>query len=162
MTKRVARRAALAMVVVTVGVAAGVVLLYLRQDQASRVETARAEALHAAREQLPQVLSYRHDTLDRDLDTAFRATTGTFQTDLAELQRTVIRPAAAADKIDTRTTVSDAGVVHGTEQEVVVLAFLNQLTTSQKQSTPRIDGARVRVIMLRVGDGWLISRLDTL
>jgi Mce-associated membrane protein len=126
------------------------------------VDTARNDALQAARQHVPEVLSYSFDTLDKDLDTASQATTGSFSGELSDLQRTVIRPSATTDKISTKTTVSDAGVVRADEQEVVVLAFINQLTTSQKQTTPRIDGARVRVTMAHVGDGWLLSRLDPL
>lgn len=159
--RRVHLAAVLLVVVVTVAAVAAVVVLYLRQDAATRVEATRGDALQAARQRLPEMLSYDYRSLDADLATARAALTGPFHREYSELQRTAVRPAAAAQKISTKTSVSAAGVVRASAREVVVLAFINQVTRSERQSTPRIDGARVRVTMRHLGDRWLVSRLDT-
>lgn len=140
---------------------AAVVVLYLRQEAAARASAARAEATQVATRRIPEVLSYGHETLDRDLAAAERAVTGGFAHDYLELQRTMIRPAAVRDRISTRTTLSAVGVVSATDRQAVVLAFINQLTTSASQTTPLIEGARVRVTLDKIGNDWLVSRMDT-
>ncbi|NKQ51677.1 hypothetical protein HFP15_02135 [Amycolatopsis sp. K13G38] len=157
--RRIPLTAVIAAVLVLAAGAAALVLQG-RASQADRVEAARSAALQAARQHVPEVLSYNADTVDKDLAAAVSATTGQFRAELSDLQRTVIRPSATADKISTRTTVSDAGVVRAAEHEVVVLLFINQLTSSQKQTTPRVDGARVRVTMQDVNGDWLVSALQ--
>ncbi|GAB3696403.1 hypothetical protein [Saccharopolyspora tripterygii] len=149
-------------VVVLLAAATGVGVLHLRQAAAARLDSARAEAGRAAAQRIPEVLSYSHDTLDRDLDAAQRAVTGPFARDYLELQRSAVRPAAVRDRISTRTTVSALGVVSAEENRVVVLAFINQLTTSARQTTPLIEGARVRVTLEKTGEDWLVSKMDTL
>ncbi|RRO17965.1 hypothetical protein EIL87_06760 [Saccharopolyspora rhizosphaerae] len=148
-------------VLVLLAVTAAVAVLHARQDSAARVEAARAEATRAAGERISAILSYAHDTLDRDLAAAERSVTGGFARDYLELQRTMIRPAAVRDRISTRTTLSALGVVRGDDQQVVVLAFINQLTTSSRQTTPLIEGARVRVTLEQVGEEWRVSKMDT-
>ncbi|SFS71882.1 hypothetical protein [Saccharopolyspora flava] len=153
----------LLVVAVLLAATAGVTVLYLRQAEATRVEAARAEATRAAAEQIPEVLSYSHDTLDRDFAAAARAVTGPFARDYLELQRTAIRPAATRDRITTRTTVSALGVVTATDDEVVLLAFINQLTTSSRHPTPLIEGARIRTTLTKTPDNtWRISTMDTI
>ncbi|WP_406689799.1 hypothetical protein REH65_28065 [Saccharopolyspora sp. ID03-671] len=153
----------LLVVAILLAATAGVAVLHQRQAAATRLDEARAEATRAAAEHIPEVLGYSHDTLDRDLATAARAVTGPFARDYLELQRTAIRPAATRDRITTRTTLSALGVVTATDDEVVLLAFINQLTTSSRHPTPLIEGARIRVTLTRTPENtWRISTMDTL
>ncbi|MEV4729310.1 hypothetical protein [Saccharopolyspora sp. NPDC049426] len=156
------RRITTALVVAVLLAATGaVVVLHQRQDAAARVAAARTAATEVAARRIPEVLSYSHETLDRDLAAAERAVTGGFARDYLELQRTMIRPAAVRDRISTRTTLSALGVVTATDRQVVLLAFINQLTTSSRRPAPLIEGARVRVTLEKVGEDWLVSTLDT-
>lgn len=45
-----------------------------------------------------------------------------------------------------------------TSDEVVVLAFINQVTTRDKDKT-RVDGSRVRLTLTRVKGSWKIQTL---
>ncbi|WP_300641487.1 hypothetical protein [Nocardioides sp.] len=125
-------------------------------------EEAATEALQAARERLPELLSYRFATLEEDLEDALAQTTGDFTAEYGALIEEVVRTTAAQRRIITEATVDGAGVVEvESEDEVVVLVFLTQSTTTRNSSDPAVSGSRVEVTMRRVGSDWLIADLQT-
>jgi Mce-associated membrane protein len=129
--------------------------------QAHRAEAeanARTDALVAARERVPKLLSYDASTLETDLENARAQTTGDFAADYGEILDAVVKPQAKARKISTTAMVSAAGVVRGDSEEVVVLLFLTQTTTSGKGGTT-VAGSRVEVTMTPVDGGWKIASL---
>ncbi|HET7735362.1 MAG TPA: hypothetical protein VFK52_05280 [Nocardioidaceae bacterium] len=146
--------------------AVGVVLLAavaaaffgLQAHRAGAVADARSDALAAAQERVPALLSYDTATLDDDLANARAQTTGDFTADYGEILDAVVRPQAKARKISTVATVSAAGVVRGDTDEVVVLLFLTQTTTSGEGGTS-VAGSRVEVTMTPVDDDWKIASL---
>jgi len=133
-----------------------------RVDELSDRDAAATEALEAARERLPELLSYRFATLEEDLDEALAQTTGDFTSEYAALIDEVVRTTAAQRRIITEASVNGAGVVEvESEKEVVVLVFLTQSTTSRNSSDPAVSGSRVEVSMRREGSDWLIAGLRT-
>ncbi|RZL78680.1 MAG: hypothetical protein EOP32_21310 [Rhodococcus sp. (in: high G+C Gram-positive bacteria)] len=123
-------------------------------------DTSRSEAVAAARDLLPKVLSYSYDTLDASLTGATDALTGDFKSDFQQLVDSAVRPSAADRKIVTTTAVQDASVVDADQAHATVLAFINQSTTAADQQTPKIDGARLRIGLEKVDGRWLISSID--
>ncbi len=129
----------------------------------SRAHTRDAPSLVAAvRERVPLLLSYRYATLEEDLDTALDQTTGAFTDEYGDLIDEVVRTAATQRRIITEANVNAAGVVSvDSDEEVVVLVFLTQSTTSRSSPDPVVSGSRVEVTMRRVGSAWLVAGLDT-
>ncbi|MDF3312160.1 hypothetical protein P3H15_45140 [Rhodococcus sp. T2V] len=123
-------------------------------------DTSRTDAVGAARDLLPTVLSYSYDTLDASLTGATDALTGDFKSDFQQLVDSAVRPSAADRKIVTTTAVQDASVVDADQAHATVLAFINQSTTAADQQTPKIDGARLRIGLEKVDGRWLISSID--
>ncbi|MFF9805570.1 hypothetical protein ACF1G5_10610 [Streptomyces coeruleorubidus] len=133
-------------------------------------ETARAEALAAAREAAPIVLSYDYRRLDKDFSRARAHLTGDFRDEYGKTTKTVVAPTAAKYHGVVKATVAAPGsggtpaasVVSASPDKVVVLLFVNQVTESTQVSGARVDQNRVRMTMDRTGDGWKVSALDAL
>ncbi|MGY4101943.1 hypothetical protein ACW2Q0_20690 [Nocardia sp. R16R-3T] len=121
------------------------------------VTTAVREARDSAQSRVPKVLSYDFNTVDTEFPTATQNLTGKFHDDFGKLVTSVIIPAAHRDSIVTKATIVGAAVVSAGQDEVTLLLFLNQETTSTKYQGPRLDGSRVRVTMARDAGTWLVS-----
>lgn len=138
--------------------AAGVSAWQVRQ--LNRLDQSRAQALEEARVRVPLLLSYRSATLEEDLDTALEQTAGGFAEEYRQLVDEVVTPTATKRGISTEATVNASGVVRAEEDEVVVLVFLTQTTTTARSRNPAVSGSRVEVTMQPVGDDWKISGFD--
>lgn len=121
------------------------------------VAAAVREARDSAQTRVPKVLSYDFHTVDAEFSTTPQNLTGKFRDDFGKLGASVIIPAAHRDSIVTKATVVGTAVVSSGKDEVTLLMFLNQETTSTKYQGPRLDGSRVRVTMARASGTWLIS-----
>ena len=132
--------------------------LIVRHSGSSDEREVSESALSAAKSLLPKVLSYDYSALDDFESRAKAGTTGEFRDDYLALIDGRIRPTATADKIVTRATVPEIGIVSAQADEVVVLAFVNQVTTRDGKNS-RIDGSRVRLTLTRVKGSWKIQTL---
>lgn len=134
----------------------------LFRDASSRQASQRAgaEALHAARESIPALLSYRPDTAEQELGTAARdRLTGRFLDDYTQLITTVVVPDARQKRITASATVPAAAVVSASTDHAVVLAYVDQNTTIGTEP-PSQANTSVRVSMDKVDGRWLISGFD--
>ncbi|MFE9026602.1 hypothetical protein ACFYOA_10115 [Streptomyces iakyrus] len=133
-------------------------------------ETARTEALAAARKAAPVVLSYDYRHLDKDFSKARAHLTGDFRDEYGKTTKTVVAPTAEKYRGVVKARVAAPGsggapaasVVSASPDEVVVLLFVNQVTESTQVSGSRLDQNRVRMTMDRTGDGWKVSAVDAL
>lgn len=133
-----------------------------RVDQLDDRNSVGADAVAAVRERVPLLLSYRYATLEEDLDTALDQTAGDFTDEYGDLIDDVVRTAATERRIITEANVNAAGVVSvESDDEVVVLVFLTQSTTSRSSPDPVVSGSRVEVTMQRMDSDWLIAGLET-
>ncbi|ELS52800.1 hypothetical protein [Streptomyces viridochromogenes] len=137
---------------------------------ARRTETARTEAVTAAREAAPVVLSYDYRHLDKDFTKARAHLTGDFRDEYAKTTKTVVAPTAKKYHGVVKATIAAppsagtpaASVVSASPDRVVVLLFVNQVTESTQVSGSRVDLNRVRMTMTRTDDGWKVSAVDAL
>jgi Mce-associated membrane protein len=148
-------------VVLLLSVAAGGWAWSSDRDQ-RRTATAEQAALKAARQHVADVLSYDAPTVEKDMGRAEAHLTGDFADDFTKMADDLIIPTARAKGIRTHAEVTSAGVVRSSVDEVVVLLFVNQTTTSSRVPEPTLDGSRLEVTLQRAGDGWLISELTPL
>ncbi|MFJ9906942.1 hypothetical protein ACIRVK_29270 [Streptomyces sp. NPDC101152] len=138
--------------------------------QGRQAEQARGEALAAAREAAPVVLSYDYRHLDRDFARARALLTGHFRDQYGRTTKTVVAPTATTYHAVVKATVatpSDGGtpaasVVSAAPDKAVVLLFVNQVTQSTQVPEPRLDLNRVRLTLTRTSDGWKVSGVDAL
>ncbi|MFJ7297139.1 hypothetical protein [Streptomyces collinus] len=166
------RRSPLTLLLAVLLVAGLVALAALgRQYRDGRLtETARTEALTAARTAAPIVLSYDYRHLEKDFSRARAHLTGDFRDEYGKTTKTVVAPTAEKyhGVVKARVAAPGSGgapaasVVSASPDEVVVLLFVNQVTESTQVSGSRVDQNRVRMTMDRTGDEWKVSAVDAL
>ncbi|MGY5052941.1 hypothetical protein ACWDFR_02545 [Streptomyces sp. 900105755] len=160
--------AVLGVVLVAALVAAAVLGWQYRRGR--QAEQARGEALAAARQAAPVVLSYDYRHLDRDFSRARALLTGHFRDQYGKTTKAVVAPTATKYHGVVKATVAtpaDGGapavsVVSATPDRAVVLLFVNQVTSSTQVPEPRLDLNRVRMTLTRTSDGWKVSGVDAL
>ncbi|MGN6597768.1 MAG: hypothetical protein ACTHMW_00565 [Actinomycetes bacterium] len=130
--------------------------------RASADRAAGPAALAAARSAAPVVLSYDSAHLDSDFAKARRLLTGSFAADYTATTTKVVAPAAEQYHAKVTADVAAASVVRASREEVVVLLFVNQTTTSDRLDGPKVDLNRVRMTMVPVHGRWLVARVDAL
>jgi Mce-associated membrane protein len=130
--------------------------------QERRAESARAQALTAARKAAPVVLSYDYRHLDRDFTRARDRLTGHFRDEYAKTTASVVGPTAKKYHGVVKASVTAASVVSAAPDKVTVLLFVNQVTQSTQVSGSRLDLNRVRMTMSRTSDGWKVTAVDAL
>lgn len=148
-----------ALLAAAIGIGTPATLLYREAlaDDAAQANLAPANA--AAKTRVERVLSYRFDTVDSDLAAAKAATTGEFAHQFASAADQIIAPAARQAEITTRATVVSTGAIESRQDEVVLLVFVNQDTTTKDKPQTSTSALRLRVTLDRAGGQWLISRL---
>lgn len=145
---------------VAVAVAAVLLAVEARHDDA--VQRARSAALAAATTEIRQILSYDYRSIGSDLARANSDTTGQFRGQFEVLASQLISPAATQQHTVTKATVPNASVVSATADQVVVLLFIDQSTTSKTLNQPQQVASQVRVTMEHVGGRWLVAQFQAL
>jgi Mce-associated membrane protein len=117
------------------------------------------ESVRAATDGTVALLSYRPETVQKDLHAARGRLTGTFLETYTELTDDVVIPGAQQKQISASATVSAAASTTATATRAVVLLFVDQAVTIGKDA-PTNTASSVRVTLDRVDDRWLISQFD--
>jgi Mce-associated membrane protein len=145
-----------------VAVAVASVLLATEAHRDDTGERARGAALAAATTEIRQILSYDYRNIGSDLATANSDTTGQFRGQFGILAGQLIGPAATQQHTVTTATVPNASVISATADQVVVLLFIDQSTTSKAQPKPQLTASQIRVTMEYVGGRWLVAQFQAL
>ncbi|MFF0287075.1 hypothetical protein [Streptomyces sp. NPDC005262] len=159
-------------VLLVAGLVAAAVLGW-RYREGAQAEQARGQALAAARQAAPVVLSYDYRHLDRDFAAARARLTGHFRDEYGKTTTRVVGPTARKYHGVVKATVAQpagdsaaapaASVISASADRAVVLLFVNQVTTSTQVAGSRVDLNRVRMTLTRTDDdGWKVSALDAL
>ena len=134
---------------------------YLKwQDASARdAQGARMASVQAATDGTVALLSYRADTVEKDLDAARGRLTGTFLNAYTSLTHEVVIPGAKQKQISAVATVPAGASISASANHAIVLLFVNQ-TLIIGQDAPTNTASSVRVILDKVGGYWLISGFD--
>jgi Mce-associated membrane protein len=122
-------------------------------------QTARTEAVKAAKDSTVALLSYKPETVEQQLGAARDLLTGDFRDSYTSLTNDVVIPGAKQKQISAVATVPAVGSVSADPHHAVVLVFVNQ-TVIVGQDTPTDTASSVRVTLDKVGNRWLISKFD--
>ena len=153
--------------VVAFGVLPGLALLltlgagYLKWlDSSVRdADLARIESVQAAKDSTTALLSYRPDTVDKDLGAARNLLTGDLKNAYTTLPNDVVIPGAKQKQISAVASVRAAASISADPHRAVVLVFVNQ-TIIMGTDAPTDTASSVKVTMDKQGDRWLISGFD--
>lgn len=166
-------RRAVVTAVLSVGVAtvlAAATILGVQYRDAVRTDHARTAAVAAAEKAAPVIFSYDYRHLDQDFAKAEALLTGSFRDQYAKTTQTVVKPTALQYQGVVQALVakpSDGGapavsVVSASPDQVVVLAFIDQSTTSTRVSGTKVDQNRVLLTLTHTAQGWLVSAVNAL
>lgn len=120
---------------------------------------ARAESVRVASEDTVVLLSYKADSVEKDLAAARERLTGEFKDAYTELTHQVVIPGAKEKHISSVAKVNAAASVSATANHAVVLAFVDQ-TVTIGTGAPTDTQPVVRVTLDKVNGRWLVSRFD--
>lgn len=126
----------------------------IRASQVSGVE-----AVAVAKEATVAILSYRPDTVEKDLGAARDLLTGTFKDSYTQLTHDVVIPGAKQRHISAAATTPAVASVSATANHAVVLVFVNQ-TVVVGNDAPTASASSVRVTLDNVAGRWLVSGFD--
>ena len=130
------------------------------QDASLRdAAVARTESVRAATDSTIALLSYRPDTVQKDLEAARGRLTGTFLDSFTKLIHEVVIPGAKQKQVSMVATVPGAASKSATANHAVVLVFVNQ-TVIVGQDAPTNSASSVRVTLDKIDGRWLISGFD--
>jgi Mce-associated membrane protein len=147
--------AALLASIAALGVVAGVSL----RDTGGRARAERAAASQA-RLSVEQMLSYSYKNIDAQAAQIEGLLTGPFKAEFTQAMDQDIKPLAVKNQTVVQARVSDVGVMSSTPTTVKVLVFVNQAKVGVGQKEPTLDQDRVIATLTKVGDRWLVSRLE--
>ncbi|OBA79673.1 hypothetical protein A9W99_20165 [Mycobacterium sp. 1164966.3] len=121
--------------------------------------TARSESVRVASDDAAVLLSYRPESVDRDLGVARERLTGDFKDAYTALTREVVIPGAKEKHIAAVAKVTAAASVSATSSHAVVLAFVHQ-TVTIGNGAPTDTTPVLRVTLDKVNGKWLVSHFD--
>jgi Mce-associated membrane protein len=136
--------------------ALGAGYLKWQSEVASESILARTQSVQAATESTIAMLSYKPDTVEKDLGAARDRLTEQFRDSYSSLVHEVVIPGALQRRISAVATVPAAASVSAAENRAVVLVFVDQ-TTSIGNDPPTDTTSSVKVTLDKVGSRWLIS-----
>ncbi|WP_234791355.1 hypothetical protein [Mycolicibacterium fortuitum] len=125
----------------------------------SQTDTAKKESTKAATDGTIALLSYKPETVEKDLEAAKKYMTGDFLNSYTSLTRDVVIPGSKDKKISAVATVPAASWTTATPTHAVVLLFVDQ-TMIIGDSAPTSSASSVRVTLDKVDNRWLISQFD--
>nr|WP_221218745.1 MULTISPECIES: hypothetical protein [unclassified Mycolicibacterium] len=124
-------------------------------------DRARTESVQAAKDSTVALLSYKAETVDKDLGAARDRLTGSFLDAYTQLVNNVVIPGAKEKKISAVAQVPAAASVSVSPkgEHAVALLFVNQ-TVVMGTDAPTNTTSSVRVTLDKVNGRWLISGFD--
>jgi len=128
-------------------------------SSAHDARVAAGQSVRAASEGAVAMLSYRPDTVEKDLTAAKDRLTGALKDSYSSLIHDVVIPGSKQKMISATSTVPAAASVSASPDHAVVLMFVNQ-TILIGNDPPTDTASRVRVTLDKVDDRWLISSFD--
>jgi Mce-associated membrane protein len=143
--------------VLLLAVAAG--LLKWKDSSVRNTDLARSQSVLAARDSAVALLSFRFDTVDRDVAAARERLTGGFRDTYTQRTQEELIPNAKERRVSAMAIVPAAASESATENHAVVLVFVNQ-TIRIGDVAPADAASSVRVTLDKVGERWLVSGFD--
>lgn len=117
------------------------------------------ESVRAASDGAVAMLSYRPDSVDKDLGAARDRLSGALKDSYSSLIRDVVIPGSKQKVISAAASVPAAASVSASPNHAVVLMFINQ-TITVGNDPPTNTASRVRATLDKLNGRWLISSFD--
>jgi Mce-associated membrane protein len=139
--------------------AAGIGYVKWQDISAHGATSAGADSVRAATDGTIALLSYKPETVEKDLAAARDRMTGQFLDSYTALTKDVVIPGSKQKQISAVATVPAAASVQASSNHAVVLLFVDQSVVI-KDDAPTSTASTVRVTLDRIDGRWLISHFD--
>ncbi len=146
-------------VAMTMAIGAGYLKWY--ESSAHDRRLVASESVRVASDGAIAMLSYRPETVDKDLAAAKNRLTGPLKDSYSALTHDIVIPGSKQKAISAAATVPAAGSVSASPDHAVVLLFVDQ-TITVGNDAPTSSASRVRVTLDKTAGRWLISLFDPL
>lgn len=143
--------------VMLLAVAAG--LLKWKDSSVRNTDLARSQSVVAARDSAVALLSFRFDTVDRDVAAARERLTGEFRDIYTQRTQEELIPNAKKRHVSATAIVPGGASESAAHNHAVVLLFVNQ-TIKIGDAAPANATSSVRVTLDKIGERWLVSGFD--
>jgi Mce-associated membrane protein len=143
--------------VMLLAVAAG--LLKWKDSSVRNTDLARGQSVVAAKDSAVALLSFRFDTVDRDVAAARARLTGEFRDIYTQRTQEELIPNAKERHVSAAAIVPGAAPESATANHAVVLLFVNQ-TIKIGDAAPADAASSVRVTLDKINERWLVSGFD--
>ncbi len=148
--------ALIAAVVVLVAAAALLANVLLR---AERADQARADAVHAARQQSVNLVTLDHRHIDTDIRNILSGSTGDFHDEYAK-DADRVKDVVVKNEVRSTGTVLEAGVVSTDADSVTVLVVVDSVVRNKADQKGQVRHYRIQLEMSRQGSRWLARTLQ--
>jgi Mce-associated membrane protein len=122
-------------------------------------QVAASESVRVATEATVAMLSYRPDTVEKELGAARDQLTGELRDSYTSLTHDVVIPGSKQKQISAVAAVPAAASVSASQNHAVALVFVDQ-TVTVGSDPPTNTASRVRVTLDKVDGRWLVAGFD--
>ena len=137
--------------------------LYWDRFEVRAEQSARDVLGPLAKNQVPAVLGYDFQTVERTLTDAYAMLTPHYRVAFEQKAQKQIIPEAREKQLVSQISVVGVGVIDAHRNSGSVMVYVNR-TVSYKtnRNEPIFDGARIRVDYLRIDGKWLIDAITVI
>jgi len=135
----------------------GGTLYWNRVEQVGEQE-ARTELPQLAAQQIPIILGFDYQTIERSRTDAYRLLTSDFRREYEDDTTKNVIPAARERQLISQVNVVGVGMLDAHRDSGSVMVYMNRVLTD-KTKQPLYDGSRLKVDYQKVGQDWRIENI---
>lgn len=150
----------LALLLAVLGVAAAVAATLLAPDGPDAADDGRAAALTAARERTTALTTYDFTTLEEDFAGVLATSTGPFKAEYEETSAS-LRETFTSTQAVAAGAVLGAGLEGYAPRRAVAVVAVDQVIRTAG-AAPRRERNRLRMVLVRPDQTWLVERVQRL
>ncbi|MCX4095207.1 hypothetical protein [Nocardia sp. alder85J] len=125
----------------------------------NRVDDAARGAEATAQTYAVTLTSIDAQHIDENFTDVLNGATGDFK-DMYSQSSTQLKALLVQNKAVSKGRVVNASILSASENQVVVMLFVDQEVTNSASPDPRIDRSRILMTMQRVGGKWLAAKVE--
>lgn len=132
--------------------------LYWNRVERVGEQEARAELPQLAAQQIPIILGFDYQTIERSRTDAYRLLTSDFRREYEDDTTKNVIPAARERQLISQVNVVGVGMLDAHRDSGSVMVYMNRVLTD-KTKQPLYDGSRLKVDYQKVGQDWRIENI---
>ena len=146
---------------VTTSTVEGAVGKQITRNHKLLVEEQGAEALEAAKKAVVPLLSYDYSKMDASKSKAHDVMTKDYREDYDRLFAVLVDNVPETKTVVKTLAPVDAGVIRVSDDTVQILVLVDRQVTNAQRSTPIGYQEYAMLTMTKVGDEWLVDKVET-